>query len=121
MIDIDSIEHFEPKHPRMSMEARAAQFAPFSALTGFYDRIADKEKITASRKLLSSDNIDSLNRKSNYIRSGSIVNITYYKYDNYIEDKVLIKKIDNINKRLVLKDRSYIYFKDIIDINICKE
>ena len=121
MINIESIKHFEPKHPRMSMESRAAQFAPFAALTGFYEKIADKEKTKANKKILSSDNMDLLNRKSNYIESGSVVNITYYKYDNYIEDKVVIKKIDNINKRLVLKDRSYIYFKDIIDINICKE
>ena len=27
--------HISPRHPRMSMLARAAQFAPFSALTGY--------------------------------------------------------------------------------------
>lgn len=121
MIDIYSIKHFEPKHARMSKENRAAQFAPFAALTGFYEKIADEEKIKAKKKLLSSDNIDNLNSKSNYIKNGSSVYITYYKYDNYISDKVTIKKIDNVNKRFILNDRSYIYFKDIIDINICKE
>ena len=120
MIDLYSIKHFEPKHTRMSMDKRAAQFAPFAALTGFYDQIADKEKIKANKKILSSDNMNDLNEKGNYLTSGSIVNITYYKYDNYISEKVIIKKIDNINKRLVLNNRNYIYFKDIIDINICK-
>ena len=40
--DIIRMEHPEPKnHPRMSREARAAQFAPFAALTGYDDVIED--------------------------------------------------------------------------------
>ena len=34
--DIINLPHYEPKHhPRMSMWSRAAQFAPFAALTGY--------------------------------------------------------------------------------------
>ena len=34
--DIINQPHYEPKHhPRMSMWNRAAQFAPFAALTGY--------------------------------------------------------------------------------------
>ena len=44
--DIIDLPHPTSKrHPRMSMEARAAQFAPFAALTGFGDvieRTADR-------------------------------------------------------------------------------
>ncbi len=32
--------HISPRHPRMSMLARAAQFAPFSALTGYGEEIS---------------------------------------------------------------------------------
>ena len=40
--DIINLPHYEPKHhPRMSMWNRAAQFAPFAALTGFEDTIRD--------------------------------------------------------------------------------
>lgn len=40
--EIMNHEHYEPKrHPRMSREARAAQFAPFAALTG-YDGVLRK-------------------------------------------------------------------------------
>ena len=40
--DIIDMGHPEPKnHPRMSRDARAAQFAPFAALTG-YDRTVDE-------------------------------------------------------------------------------
>ena len=37
--------HVSKRHPRMSMWNRAAQFAPFAALTGYEDAIQDtKEK-----------------------------------------------------------------------------
>ena len=40
--DIINLPHYEPKnHPRMPMEKRAAQFAPFSALTGYSDAIEE--------------------------------------------------------------------------------
>jgi len=31
--------HISKKHPQMPMEARAAQFAPFAALTGYGDAV----------------------------------------------------------------------------------
>lgn len=37
--------HISSKHPQMSIEARAAQFAPFAALTGYEDEIAKAEKL----------------------------------------------------------------------------
>jgi len=40
--DIINLPHYEPKHhPRMSMWNRAAQFAPFAALTGYEDAIRE--------------------------------------------------------------------------------
>ena len=40
--DIINLPHYEPKHhPRMSMWNRAAQFAPFAALTGYEETIRD--------------------------------------------------------------------------------
>lgn len=44
--DIINMKHpTSKKHPRMSMEARAAQFAPFAALTGFENEVKKTEKI----------------------------------------------------------------------------
>ena len=43
--------HWEPHmHPRMSRQARAAQFSPFAALTGFYDEIEAKRTELAQRR-----------------------------------------------------------------------
>ncbi len=33
--DIINLPHYEPKHPRMPLQNRAAQFAPFAALKGY--------------------------------------------------------------------------------------
>ena len=38
--DIINLPHHESKkHPKLSMEQRAAQFAPFSALTGYEEAV----------------------------------------------------------------------------------
>ena len=43
--DIINLPHYEPKHhPRMSMWNRAAQFAPFAALSGYDAAIKDTAK-----------------------------------------------------------------------------
>lgn len=44
---IDLPHHTSAKHPRMEAEMRAAQFAPFAALTGYDDVIEE----TALRRL----------------------------------------------------------------------
>ena len=44
---IDLPHHTSAKHPRMAAEMRAAQFAPFAALTGYEDVIEE----TALRQL----------------------------------------------------------------------
>ena len=45
--DIINLPHYEPKHhPRMTMWNRAAQFAPFAALTGYDAAIRESGRIT---------------------------------------------------------------------------
>jgi hypothetical protein len=45
--DIINLPHHEPRHhPRMSMWNRAAQFAPFAALTGFDAAIQETDRLT---------------------------------------------------------------------------
>lgn len=38
--------HTSTKHPQMSIEARAAQFAPFAALTGYEDEVKETARLT---------------------------------------------------------------------------
>lgn len=49
--DIIDLPHHEPKnHPRMTMEQRAAQFAPFAALTGYDEAIKAATKAAMEKK-----------------------------------------------------------------------
>ena len=41
---INMPHHVSKRHPQMSMMQRAAQFAPFAALTGYSDAIKETEK-----------------------------------------------------------------------------
>ena len=41
--------HVSKRHPRMSLEERSAQFAPFSALTGYAEAIKETEKEMESK------------------------------------------------------------------------
>ena len=54
--DIINLPHPTSKrHPRMSMLDRAAQFAPFAALTGFGDVIDDTSRKINSRDGMASE------------------------------------------------------------------
>ena len=42
--DIIDLPRPEMKHKRQPPEARAAQFAPYAALVGFYDKVAETNR-----------------------------------------------------------------------------
>lgn len=41
--------HVSKKHPKMSLEARSAQFAPFAALTGYQEAIKETDKLVIDK------------------------------------------------------------------------
>ncbi len=62
--DIILLPHYEPKqHPRMSMMSRAAQFAPFAALTGHNDAIQETGRYTESPMALNGRDNSLLNAR----------------------------------------------------------
>ncbi len=46
---LDMPHHQSCKHPHMSLHDRAAQFAPFAALTGYEDELAETARLTEER------------------------------------------------------------------------
>ncbi len=61
--DIVHLAHPEPqRHKRMPMSARAAQFAPFAALSGHEEAIMETARETVMRTVLSEDDLERLNR-----------------------------------------------------------
>ena len=59
---IDRAHPVSAKHPPMSRLNRAAQFAPFAALTGYDDLIRESERETDACTELDESSIEALNR-----------------------------------------------------------
>lgn len=112
------------KYPRMSIEKRAAQFSPFAALTGFEEKIIETKRLTQTKIDLTDEYKLILNEKiiekyKNKVKT----TITYFIKDKlkkggkYIEEKGVIKKIDDYNKQIILENNKKISIIDIIDID----
>lgn len=125
--DIINLPHFESKkRKRMSIEARSAQFAPFSALTGYEDIVKETARLTDKRIEIDDELKQILNNKLQFILKNidlfPEITFTYFVNDKqksggkYIEKIGIIKKIDTINGLIILKDKSKIKIKDIINI-----
>ena len=68
--DILYLPHHQSKvHPHMPREDRAAQFAPFAALTGYDDQIRETARLTDSRIELEENSKERLNDIMQYIKA----------------------------------------------------
>ena len=126
--DIINLPHYEPKHKRMSMSVRSAQFAPFSALTGFNDEVKETERLVDKKVLLDEDEKIKINNKLleilKNIKDKPQIKITYFIKDErkkggkYITIIDNVKKINMIDKYIMLESKTKIHFKDIFDIEV---
>jgi hypothetical protein len=125
--DIINLPHPDPKnHPRMSIEKRAAQFAPFAALTGHSDAIQEAGRLTDDFVNIGSDVQKELDIKMNFLMSHvdeqPEISITYFLPDRmkaggeYKEMSGKIKKIDELGSVIILNDGTKIPVNNIIDI-----
>lgn len=113
------------KHESMERIKRAAQFAPFAALTGYEESILETSRLVEKKRELSSDELEILERKINIIINNisKCVKITYFVPDNikdggyYLDKFGYIKRIDNINKKIIFKDNDSIDISLIVDID----
>ncbi len=85
--DIINLPHpVSKRHPQMSMRDRAAQFAPFAALTGHDAAIQESARETDSFTHLEDSDSRDLDRKMRFLfsqmDSNPIVTITYFQPDN---------------------------------------
>lgn len=84
--DIRNHERYQLKHHTpMSLESRAAQFAPFAALVGYDEEIGEAARSTDGREELSEDAIDALNQAFQklleYEEERLLVTVTYFQPD----------------------------------------
>lgn len=126
--DILYMEHpTSVKHPRMSIENRAAQFAPFAALTGYDAKIAETARLTNKKIHLTEDQKDTLNLKfqimKDHIGENVSFTLSYFVPDerksggSYLTHSGTIKKIDFDNGFLMFQSGETIPLDAIVDIN----
>lgn len=118
--------HVSSTHPRMSLNDRAAQFAPFAALTGYEESIKEVSRLTDKKKELSDDEKmiinDCLVEIQENIIEKNVYEITYFVKDEkklggkYLTINGIVKRIDDINKKVIMFDNKKIPFDDILSI-----
>jgi hypothetical protein len=100
--------------PRMSALDRAAQFAPFAALTGYEAVVAEAARLTDDRLELSEDMKIILNDKMQMIVDNldkePFVTIRYFVPDKrkaggaYVETSGIVKEIDEYERCIIMTD-----------------
>lgn len=127
--DIINLPHYEPiYHPRMSIDKRAGQFAPFAALTGYDEEIEETARLTTEKHILDEESIDKLNEILNIINENVNkhlkIKITYFIADlkkeggKYINKTGKVKSLDLVNGYIKMIDNEKIYLDDITEIVI---
>ena len=124
--DIINIPHFEPRHERMSIMARAAQFSSFAALTGYSESVKETARLTKGKIELSEDMKNEIDMKlqlvEEHLKEKPEVSILYFVKDkkksggDYLEYKGVIRRIDQVNKKIIFIDKTIIDLNNIIDI-----
>ncbi len=118
----------DTKHTPMSLHNRAAQFAPFDALTGFGGRIYEAARLTEPRITLSDERKQEINEQllflEQHLEEHPVITITYFEPDlrkkggSYKTITAAVQKIKLYEERLLLDEDISIAFDDIFDITI---
>lgn len=119
--------HVSAKHPRMSLEARSAQFAPFAALTGYEDAIEETGRLTIEKIDIDDGIKCNINKKIQLIKSNLLmhnkVSIKYFIPDSKKEGGCyklisgVVKKIDEYKQLIIMEDKTDISINEIIEIS----
>ena len=127
--DIINLPHHVSKvHRQMTMSERAAQFAPFAALTGYDAAIKESARVTDKKCFLDEEELYQINRTiSEALNERAFVTLTYFIKDErkkeggrFEEISGFIKKIDNEFNTLVINNLS-IPLEDITKAYIDKK
>ncbi len=119
--------HVSKTRPQMPMSDRAAQFAPFAALTGYDDAVKETGRLTDDKIELDENALTELNIKIHMlcerISDAPEVTFTYFKPDErkaggaYLTITDTVKKLDDYERLIVLYDGTKLPIDDILDIS----
>lgn len=125
--DIIDLPHYTPKnHQRMLMHSRAAQFAPFAALTGHDAMIKETARITDSFIERDDETNTSLNSKINqlieHIAEHPEITVIYFLPDSlkkggsYQSICGRVKNIDEIEKKITFLSGEEVNLSQLLEI-----
>lgn len=111
----------------MSNLNRAAQFAPFAALTGYGDAILEAARLTGDRTELTDAEQLALGEKLSLLKSslgeGPVVTLSYFKPDarkaggEYLSVTGKVRRVREFERELVLSDGAVIPFDRILELD----
>ena len=120
--------HVSPTRQRMSMHDRAAQFAPFAALVGYDDAVAETARLTEARPELDEQEQRAINERlayiADHIHERPEVRIKYFVPDErksggaIVEGSGQAKRISDADATITLADGCKIRLSDIVDLSI---
>ena len=125
--DIIALPHpTSRRHPRMPVADRAAQFAPFAALTGYAAAVKETARETEAFTELAEDEAAALDRRlrllEERIRERPWVVLTCFQPDQrkaggaYVEVRGWVKRLDATAGTIILEDGQEIPVKYILGI-----
>ena len=119
--------HVSKTRPQMPMSDRAAQFAPFAALTGYDAAIKETGRLTDERIELDVEALSALDMKYQLLMEAldeaPEVTITYFQPDErkaggkYIMATGALKKVDDFERRITMRDGTRIPTDDVLSID----
>ena len=118
--------HVSKTRPQMPMSDRAAQFAPFAALTGYDSAIKETGRLTDERIELDEEALTALDRKYQLLiealDDAPEVTIIYFQPDErkaggqYVSATGTVKKVDTFGRRILLQDGTRIPLDSVYDL-----
>ena len=118
--------HVSTTRPQMPMSDRAAQFAPFAALTGYDSAIKETGRLTDERIELDEEALAALDRKYQLLiealDDAPEVTIIYFRPDErkaggqYVSATGTVKKVDTFGRRILLQDGTRIPLDSVYDL-----
>ena len=124
---INRPHHVSKARPQMSELERAAQFAPFAAMTGYDSAIKETGRLTDESIELDEEALTALDRKYQLLiealDDAPEVTITYFQPDErkaggkYVSAVGAVKKIDDFERRITMRDGTRIPTDDVLSID----
>ena len=115
--------HISQNHPQMPLRDRAAQFAPFAALTGYESAVGETARLTSERRELDPQEAEELNRRLTELAARlpdhPEVTVEYFVPDErksggaYVTVTGRVRHISVAEKTLVMEDGVVIPLDDI--------